>query len=110
MRPAPSQLIQDLDVIANLRFDSTTSISRTACGVATSASRPIGGVVEASLEADGAERGKTVRYADAEANVVPPDATFLVSSDCGTLFQAPSRRPEAPGSLPETGAALGSDE
>src|SRR5271155_1120302 len=33
--------------------------------------RSDGGVVEASLEADGAECGKAVRYADAEANVVP---------------------------------------
>ena len=29
------------------------------------------GIVEAPLEADGAERSKAVRYADAEANVVP---------------------------------------
>jgi hypothetical protein len=34
--------------------------------------RANGGVVEPSLEADGAERSETVRYADAEANLVPP--------------------------------------
>src|SRR5271168_3521308 len=33
--------------------------------------RPDGGVVEAPLEADGAESCEAVRYADAEANVVP---------------------------------------
>ena len=33
---------------------------------------PDGGVIEAPLETDGPERGKAVRYADAEANVVPP--------------------------------------
>ena len=32
---------------------------------------PDGGVIEAPLKADGAKRGKPVRYADAEANVVP---------------------------------------
>jgi hypothetical protein len=30
-----------------------------------------GGVIEASLKADGAERSKPVRYADAETNLVP---------------------------------------
>jgi hypothetical protein len=49
--------------------------------------RPDGGVVEASLEADGAERGKTVRYADAEANVVPPTPRFWLGSDCVTHFK-----------------------
>ena len=34
--------------------------------------RPDSGIVEASLEADCAERGKSVRDADTEANVVPP--------------------------------------
>ena len=39
--------------------------------------RPDGGVVETSLEADGAQRGEAVRYTDAEANVVSPnDARF----------------------------------
>ena len=39
--------------------------------------RPDGCVVEAALEADRAERGKPVRNADTEANVVAPtDATF----------------------------------
>ena len=33
--------------------------------------RPDGGIVEAALEADGAERGEAVRNADAEANLVP---------------------------------------
>ena len=33
--------------------------------------RPDSGIVEAALEADGAKRSKAVRYADAEANVVP---------------------------------------
>ena len=32
---------------------------------------PDGGIIEAALEADGAKRSKAVRYADAEANVVP---------------------------------------
>ena len=31
-----------------------------------------GGIIEAALEADGAERGKSVRDSDAEANVVAP--------------------------------------
>ena len=35
---------------------------------------PYGGIVEAPLEADGAERSEAVRYADAEANVVPKAA------------------------------------
>jgi hypothetical protein len=34
--------------------------------------RPDGGVVKASLEADGPERSKPVRYADTKAKVVPP--------------------------------------
>ena len=33
--------------------------------------RPDGGIVEASLKANGAERSEAVRYADAEANLVP---------------------------------------
>ena len=33
--------------------------------------RPDGGIVEAALEADGAKRRKSVRYADAETNLVP---------------------------------------
>ena len=32
--------------------------------------RPNGGIVEASFETDGAERGMSMRYADAEAKVV----------------------------------------
>ena len=50
--------------------------------------RPDGGIVEAALEADGAKRGKPVRYADAEANVVPPPTPrFRQGSDCVTHFK-----------------------
>jgi hypothetical protein len=34
--------------------------------------RADGGIIEASLEADGAKRGEAVRDTDAKANVVPP--------------------------------------
>src|SRR5262245_61105175 len=39
--------------------------------------RPYGGVIEASLKPDSAERGKSVRNPNAEANVVPKFAPFL---------------------------------
>jgi hypothetical protein len=39
--------------------------------------RPDGGIVEAPLEADGAERGKAVSYSDAETNVVAPPTPFV---------------------------------
>ena len=50
--------------------------------------RPDGGIIEAPLEADGAERGKAVRYADAEANVVsPPTPRFGQRSDSVAHFE-----------------------
>ena len=45
--------------------------------------RPDSGIVEASLEADGAERGKPVGNADAEANVVPEAAPGVGQSSEG---------------------------
>src|SRR5262249_18607637 len=39
--------------------------------------RADGGIIEASLETDGAERGKPVCNADAETNVVPPPMPSL---------------------------------
>ena len=52
--------------------------------------RPDGGIVEAALEADGAERSEAVRNADAEANVVPAgDATFPSTLRWRHAFQAP---------------------
>ena len=38
------------------------------------------GIIEASLEADGAERGEAVRNADAEANLVAPATPRLVNA------------------------------
>ena len=66
-------------------FVSTRGLMRICPGLASSQSREAtighcsdGGIIEAPLEADGAQRGKPVRDADAEANVVPPtDATSL---------------------------------
>jgi hypothetical protein len=50
--------------------------------------RPDGGIIEATLEADGAERGKAVRNADAETNLVPEAAPGRrQSSDCVTHFK-----------------------
>ena len=50
--------------------------------------RPDGGVVEAPLEPDGAERRKPVRYADAEANLVPEAAPRpRQCSDCVAHFK-----------------------
>ena len=39
--------------------------------------RSDGGIIEASLKADGAERGKSVRNPDAKANVMPKFAPLL---------------------------------
>ena len=60
-----------------------------------------GGIVEAALEADGAERSEAVRYADAEADLVPEAAPGLLSTLQGRhAIQVPSAQPGAPGSLP----------
>ena len=42
--------------------------------------RPDGRVIEAPLEADCAERGKAVRYADAETNLVPQSVQVSVKA------------------------------
>ena len=42
--------------------------------------RPDSGIVEPALEADGAQRGKAVRNADAEANLVPEAAQVAVKA------------------------------
>ncbi len=67
----------DLHCILNLRQHSGANQDLTGLGFVAKARgdvgyRPDGGIVEAPLEADGAQCGKPVRYADAEANVVPP--------------------------------------
>jgi hypothetical protein len=47
-----------------------------------------GGIIEASLKADGPERGKSVRNPDAEANVVPQATPrFGQRSDCLAHFK-----------------------
>ena len=52
--------------------------------------RPDSGIVEPALEADGAQRGKAVRDADAEANLVPEAGPGLPSGLRGRhVVQAP---------------------
>src|SRR5271170_8278949 len=65
----------DLHCILNLRQHSGANQDLTRLGFVAKARgdvgyRSDGGIIEAPLEADSAERGKAVRYANAEANVV----------------------------------------
>ena len=50
---------------------------------------PDGGIVEATLETDGAERGEAVRDADAEANIVPEPTPLAVKAPIAHALQAP---------------------
>src|SRR5208282_5284892 len=57
--------------------------------------RPDGGIVEASFKANGAKRGKSVRYANAEANVVSQPMPLLGQrSDSLTRFERHLHGPE----------------
>ena len=61
--------------------------------------RPDGGIIEAPLITNGAERSKAVRNPDAEANVVPEAAPRFASKlRWRHALQAPSAQPGAPGS------------
>ena len=56
---------------------------------------PDSGIVESALEADGAERSKAMRNADAEANVMPPPTPrFRQGSDGVTHFKRHEHRLE----------------
>jgi hypothetical protein len=66
----------DCDSILNRHQHTGTNQDLTGLGFVAKARgdvghRPDGGVVETALKADGVERGKAVRDADAEANIVP---------------------------------------
>ena len=52
---------------ANQNLTGLGFVAQPGCDIGH---RPDGGIVEASFETDGAERGMSMRYADAEAEVV----------------------------------------
>jgi hypothetical protein len=83
----------DLHGVLDLRQYSRADEDLTRVGLIAKARGNIGygpdsGIIEPPFKSNGAERGKPVRYADAEANVMPPPTPrFRYGSDCVTHFE-----------------------
>ena len=83
---------------ANQNLTGLGFITEPGCDVGH---RPYSGIVEASLKTDGAECSKSVRYADAKANVVPKPTPFSVSAPIASRISRAIAPPGALGSRPE---------
>ena len=85
----------DLHGLLDLRQYSGADDDLSRLGLIAEARGNVGdgpnrGIIEAALEADGAERGKAVRYPNAEANLVPPPTPVCSSHNYGTVTRSES--------------------